>query len=622
MCGIWGLLSLEKIEKNFKIPFLYDQFYKIKHRGPDKSIFINDNNYIIGFHRLAIIDKSDKGDQPFNIKYESINEINQNIQTSIFIICNGEIYNHKEIKEMQSVIDINNKYNYEYVSKSDCEVLLPLFLIYKNELNNELNNKEKDSKDELEHIEEGLKNTKENGLKEMINKINGEFAFAIYEIENNLDTNETNYNLWLGRDRFGIRPLFFSMLNDNTIIFGSEMKSICDFNNKVEVFDPRRWSHWYGNNSEKILYSETDLYYSVGNLSMVMNPYLDDVYRIIRQKLVDAVKIRLESEREIGCLLSGGLDSSLISSIAADELKKIGKKLRTFSIGMKDSPDVYYAKIVASHIESIHTNIEIPEEEWLKAIEKVIYITETYDVTTIRATVGQYLISKWIAENTDIKVLLIGDGSDELTGGYLYFHNAPNPHQSHFECKRLLHYIHYFDVLRSDRGIASNGLEARVPFLDYNFVDLYMQIDPTIRTPDYFNLDGENIKFEKYLLRKSFNSTEYLPKCVLWRRKEAFSDGVSSQNNSWYSILQKNIENNISDEYYDKQKDKYKHHIEPQTKEALFYLEIFNKYYINQIQICPYYWMPKWVETKDPSARCLKIYKELENKENIEILIK
>jgi len=588
MCGIWGLLSLNNIE--YDISSLYDKFNKIRNRGPDKSVFISNDNYIVGFHRLAIMDTSVQGDQPFSI---SIKDEESNTLRTVYLICNGEIYNYKELKESEELKEYVKKINYKYKSNSDCEVLLLLYLLHKDSDNF---------------------NTK-TGISEMLKKLNGEFAFAIYDIEENLNNNYKRYKLWLARDRFGIRPLFYSNLKDNTIIFGSEIKSIIDIdNNKVEVFDPRSWSLWSG--SEK-LEKTSGIYYVVGNLPIVKNPDLSDVYRMIRSRLIDAVKIRLNSDREIGCLLSGGLDSSLIASIAASELSKIGKKLRTFSIGMPDSPDVHYAKIVASHIGSIHTNIEIPEEVWVKSINRVIEVIETYDITTIRASTGQYLISEWISKNTDIKVLLIGDGSDEATGGYLYFHNSPNGNELHFECKRLLHYIHYFDVLRADRGIASNGLEARVPFLDYNFIDLYMHIDPKLRVPTVYEYNDKKIVYEKYLLRKSFDETDYLPKCVLWRRKEAFSDGISSKSKSWYEIIQEDLNDTISDTELLKEQKECKTDIIPHTKEALYYNKVFNKYYNNQYHICPYYWLPKWVDNAlDPSARSLKIYKDFDKEDN------
>ena len=584
MCGIWGLLSLDKIKYNLNDLFI--KFNSIKNRGPDRSTFIVNDNYIIGFHRLAIMDTSVQGDQPFSISFKENNKLR-----TVHLTCNGEIYNFKELKESIEVKEYCEKINYNYRSNSDCEVLLILYLMQSEDIKNNLDG--------------------------MLNKLNGEFAFSIFDITENLeDKMDKDYKLWLARDRFGIRPLFYSKLDDNTIVYGSEMKSLVGINNnKVEVFDPRSSQIWFSNreNENIKLENASKLYYAVGNLPMVINPELSDVYRMIRDTLISSVKVRLQSDREIGCLLSGGLDSSLISAIASDILKKEGRQLRTFSIGMPDSPDVHYAKIVAKHIDSIHTNIEIPDEVWVDSIEKIIEVTETFDITTIRASTGQYLISKWISENTDIKVLLIGDGSDEATGGYLYFHKAPNDKELHFECKRLLHYIHYFDVLRADRGVASNGLEARVPFLDYNFIDLYMHIDSRLRIPSKHN----DVVYEKYLLRKAFANTNYLPDCVLWRRKEAFSDGISSKNKSWYEIIQEKVNLNMSNEYYEENKKKYKNFLVPHTKEALYYHEIYDKYYPKQYDICPYYWLPKWVDNiNDPSARTLKIYTEFDKEDN------
>ena len=597
MCGIWGILSTTEIKIDINV--LFSKFYTIKMRGPDRSVFITNPNYIIGFHRLSIMDTSIQGDQPFSISYYYYNDKGEKILRTVYIICNGEIYNYQSLKEDEQLINFNNEINYHYKSHSDCEVLLPLFL---------MTIKENDYK----------KNPYiyETGIKDMLVRLNGEFAFACYDIHTNLNTEKTFYNLWTGRDRFGIRPLFYTNLENNTVVFGSEMKSLIQIkeNNKIEVHDPRSWYYWGNSSSSTTFKMINKIYYTVGNLPMVLKPDLDDVYRMTRTLLINSVKARLSSEREIGCLLSGGLDSSLVASIAAKELEKEGKKLRTFSIGMEGSPDAYYAKIVAEHINSIHTNIEIPKEEWVNAIEEVIRISETYDITTIRATTGQYLVSKWIAEHTNIKVLLIGDGSDEATGGYLYFHNAPSSLALHFECKRLLHYIHYFDVLRADRGVSSNGLEARVPYLDHEFINFYFQVDPILRMPQkHKTSNGVTHVYEKYLLRKSFDKTNYLPECVLWRKKEAFSDGVSSESKSWYQIIQEQVEEKMSDEYFERAKENYKDSIVPHTKEALYYHELYDKYYPNQNHILPYYWLPQWMgDVKDPSARTLKIYKEVE----------
>jgi asparagine synthase (glutamine-hydrolysing) len=607
MCGIWGILSLKSIDYDLSI--LYNKFNQIKSRGPDRSTFISTSNYIVGFHRLAIMDTSIQGDQPFSFSFYYTNVDGEKYLRTIYISVNGEIYNWKKLREDNDIQEFCSKINYHYKSNSDCEVLLPMFLRY---ISNDSYSQDKE--------------LFQNGLKEMITRLDGEFAFAIYDIHENLNTSNIYYNLWMGRDRFGIRPLFYSKLDSNTIAFGSEMKSLIGINktNKVEQMDPRSWYYYGGNINSNELISHNKLYYSVGSLSLVRNPDPVDVYRTCRTLLTKSIIDRLHSEREVGCLLSGGLDSSLIASIASKELQKQGRILRTFSIGMPDSPDTKYAAIVANHIGSIHTNFVIPQDEWINSIRDVIRIAETFDITTVRATAGQYLISKKIAETTNIKVLLIGDGSDEATGGYLYFHKAPDPMALHFETQRLLHWIHYYDVLRADRGVASNGLEARVPFLSHEFINFYFQVDPILRVPRQHTLStGQTNVYEKYLLRKSFEGTDLLPECVLWRKKEAFSDGISSESKSWYQIVQEKVEQSITDEQFNSITSIYKNYITsndekiviPHTKEALYYHIIFDEYYPNQYHTIPYYWMPKWIEgVTDPSARTLSIYKNIDNK--------
>ena len=607
MCGIWGILSLDIIKYDAKL--LYDKFYQIKSRGPDKSVYITNPNYIIGFHRLAIMDTSIHGDQPFSFSYYFANSSGHKILRTTYICVNGEIYNWEKLRSDPELVEFCQKINYNYESNSDCEAILPLFLRYISS----------DSYSQDEKIFDV-------GLRELLTKLDGEFAIGIYDVFQNLDTNKTYWNLWIGRDRFGIRPCFFSLLNSRTVVFGSEMKSIIGIDqtvfNKVEQIDPRSWYYWGGSSESEKLTSYNKLYYFVGLLPLVRNPDPADVYRTCRMLLTKAVVDRLHSDREVGCLLSGGLDSSLVAALAAQELKKQSRVLRTFSIGMPDSPDVKYAKIVAQHIGSSHTNFEVPYAEWVDAIREVIRISETFDITTVRATTGQYLISKKIAETTGIKVLLIGDGSDEATGGYLYFHKAPSPMELHFETQRLLHWIHYYDVLRADRGVASNGLEARVPFLAHEFINFYFQIDPILRIPSPHTLSsGQTNVYEKYLLRKSFEGTGLLPECVLWRKKEAFSDGVSSESKSWYQIVQEQAEQLISDEHFESAKRIYQqfnennkiNYVVPHTKEALYYHEIFDEFYPNQFHTIPYYWMPKWIEgATDPSARTLSVYKDVE----------
>lgn len=608
MCGIWGLLSLGKITYNEAL--LYSKFNSIKSRGPDRSTFITNPNYIVGFHRLAIIDPSIQGDQPFSYSYYYTGSTNSNkYLRTIYLITNGEIYNWEKLRAEPDIQESCQKANYQYKSNSDCEVLLPMFMRY--------------IVNDSYTLDEELF---QSGLRDMISRLDGEFAFAIYDIHQNLTSSNTHINLWLGRDRFGIRPLFFTQLNDYTVGFGSELKSLVgiDGTNQVEQIDPRSWYYWGGSlDTSSQLVKHNKFYYSVGNLPLVRNPDPTDVYRMCRTLLTKSVVDRLHADREIGCLLSGGLDSSLIAAIASQELKKQGRVLRTFSIGMEGSPDVKYAKIVASHIGSTHTNFDVPENEWVDAIREVIRISETFDKTTVRATVGQYLISKKISETTNIKVLLIGDGSDEATGGYLYFHKAPNPMALHFETQRLLHWIHYYDVLRADRGVASNGIEARVPFLSHEWINFYFQVDPIMRIPKAHTLStGQSNVYEKYLLRKSFDGTGLLPECVLWRKKEAFSDGVSSESRSWYQIVQDKANQEISDSQFDsliKMYEDYKNLTEeeiviPDTKEALYYHLIFDEFYPSQYHTIPYYWMPKWIDgATDPSARTLSIYNDIEN---------
>ena len=239
--------------------------------------------------------------------------------------------------------------------------------------------------------------------------------------------------------------------------------------------------------------------------------------------------------------------------------------------------------------------------DFLNALREVIRVTETFDITTIRASTGQYLISKWIYENTNIRVLIGGDGSDEATGGYRYFHNRPSPIAFHDECAKLLKEIHFFDVLRVDRGIAGNGIEARAPFLDHRFVDLYMGLDPELRCP----VDG----VEKWLLREAFNTGSYLPNGVLWRKKEAFSDGVSSVAKSWYKVVQEYADNKYTDEQLIEGQAKYVH-CPPPTKEALYFREVFEEFYPGTGHVIPHYWLPNWCgDIKEPSARVLDVYK-------------
>ena len=311
---------------------------------------------------------------------------------------------------------------------------------------------------------------------------------------------------------------------------------------------------------------------------------------LIKGSLINAVKKRLLSDRPIACLLSGGLDSSLITSIVVQLTKQKSKtKIETFSIGLPGSTDLKYAKIVANYLGTKHHEILVTEDKFFDAIPEVVKIIESYDTTTVRASVGNYLVSKYISEHSKAKVIFNGDGSDELTGGYLYFHKAPNNLLFDYEVKTLLSNIHYFDVLRSDRSISSCGLEPRTPFLDKTFVSNYLSI------PLIYRIEKG---MEKKLLRDSFQ--EFLPTEVLYRTKEAFSDGVSGTERSWFEIIAERLKSidipilDFNNEY-----------LTPRTKEQMYYRYLFEKEYSGREKIIPYFWMPKWSNTTDPSARTL-----------------
>lgn len=570
MCGIWFYLSTNKINENeYKI--FYESFLKLKQRGPDYSSFTlyDEYNLIIGFHRLAINGLiSNSANQPF---------IYENENKKILVICNGEIYNYKSLAE---------KYSIQLNSGSDCEILAPLYNIV--------------------------------GIKELLSIIDAEFAFILCDI----DKKTGNISIYIARDHCGIRPLYISTSNNNFFL-SSELKGLPYLTNPnyhTQHFPPRHYALFNTNTSynDNILYNANLLYNApVESIKILYHNYfdfinvpesikcLDDAKVMIRENFINSVKSRLMSDAKIGCLLSGGLDSSIVASIASHYYHNT---LETFCIGIdSNAPDILYAAKVAAHIGSNHHTVIIPESDWLNAIDAVIYNIESYDITTVRASTGQYLISKWIASNTDVKVLLIGDGSDELMGGYIYMSRAPTAHDFNSETIKLLNEIHQFDVLRCDRGISSNGLEARVPFLNLNFIKTYLSISSDLK---YHTIN--NIKhIEKYLFRTSFDTNEYLPKEVLFRHKEAFSDGVSNNDKSWYKIIQSHVDKLISNEEFMQQKNNYNIN-QPHTKEALYYRKIFEKYFGNKddvVKTIPHFWLPNWADNiTEPSARVLSNY--------------
>lgn len=309
------------------------------------------------------------------------------------------------------------------------------------------------------------------------------------------------------------------------------------------------------------------------------------------------------TDRPVACLLSGGLDSSLVAAIASKYYKGT---LETYSIGLEGSEDLKYSQLVANHINSKHTQIVVSKEDFLNAIPNVIYDIESYDTTTVRASVGNWLIGKYIRENSEAKVVLNGDGADELMGGYLYMKKAEDSIEFDAECRRLLNDIHHFDVLRSDKSISSHGLEPRTPFLDRSLVMFYLSISRELRFSTTKDI------CEKYLIRRAMSKQilNILPEKVLWRTKEAFSDGVSSKEKSWYLIIQEHIANIVNtNKHLAFMLEKQFTHNNPKTLEQKYYRYLFELNYVNCGNIVPYFWMPKYVNAKDASARTLEIYK-------------
>lgn len=554
MCGIFAYISKYRKNQILNHTHTYNNFLNIKNRGPDNTQYKTINNALLGFHRLSINDLSDAGNQPMEYN-------------DYYLICNGEIFNH---------LDIKSKYGFKTNSNSDCEVILHLYdYLVKSYL---VNNIEID---------------KTKIIRDICNELDAEFAFILYDSKLGLT--------YIARDPYGVRPLFIGRtydykpeyIDNEDYIFSSELKGLNNLVQYAEQFTPGYYMIISNQlNDDGGLLSIKEKYHNIiiyNGFKMNQEIVLENLNKIFR----NAVYKRMMSDKEICSLLSGGLDSSLVASIVSEKLGP--NTLKTFAIGIKGSPDLKYAQMVADHIKSIHHTIELTEQEFLDAIEEVIIAIESYDTTTVRASVGNYLVSKYIKENTDCKVIFNGDYADEVCGGYKYFKKAPNKEDFHNECVRLVENIHYFDCLRSDRSISNNGLEARVPFADKTFVNHYLSIIPELRM--------SNNKIEKWALRKAFENDNLLPDEVLWRCKEAFSDGVTSETRSWHKIIQEYVDTQISDEYFEENKNKYTFNT-PVLKESFYYREIFEKHYGGFSNVIPYFWMPKWCEqTNDPSAR-------------------
>ena len=457
-----------------------------------------------------------------------------------YVVCNGELYGFEKQKAT-----LKQK-GYTFKSDSDCEILLPMYREYGTD---------------------------------MFAMLDAEFACIIYD-------GKTGEYI-AARDPIGIRPLYYGYDSEGVILFASEAKNLIGLTDKIMPFPP---GHYY-KDGKFICYCD------IAGVDAVCHDDLETACTHIREKLVSGVEKRLVADAKVGFLLSGGLDSSLVCAIAA---KKSKTPIKTFAIGMsEDAIDLKYAKQVADYIGSDHTEIYMTPDEVISTLDGLIYMLGTFDITTIRASMGMYLICKAIHEQTDIRVLLTGEISDELFG-YKYTDFAPSAEAFQEEAEKRIRELHMYDVLRADRCISVNSLEARVPFGDLDFVKYVMALDPEMKLNKY----GKG----KYLLRHAFEGGGYLPDEILWREKAAFSDAVG---NSIVDYLKEYSEQQYSDEKFDAARKKYTH-ATPFTKESLLYREIFEKYYPGQAEMIVDFWMPNksWegCDVNDPSARVLSNY--------------
>jgi asparagine synthase (glutamine-hydrolysing) len=543
MCGIWAILGFNEDA----VPDARALLDRLAARGPEYTALLKipATQLTLGFTRLAINGLTSAGHQPFHTDH-------------MYVVCNGEIYNYRELAQ---------RWNLELPEgTSDCAVIPAL--------------------------------ARRLSPTELCRTLDGVFAFVLYD--------RTTDSVLVARDPYGVRPLFHGTLGSGAHAWASEIKGLPKCCEVVEPFPPGTWARYNATTGELL---EMQKYHAIPTtkLAIFSAPvYRDEAKRALSTALVAAVKKRLLSDRPIGALVSGGVDSSLIAAIAARELARDGKRLHTFSIGMPGSTDLAYAEKVAKHINSIHHQIVVSPEDFIMAIRTVIIATETYDITSVRASVGNYLVGKYIKEHTDIKVVFNGDGSDEVGGGYLYFYAAPSDEEFEAESERLLSDIYMYDVLRSDRCMTAHGLEARTPFLDKGVVAAWRAIGTEFRRPRRADAAGRGSHMEKQILREAFENEGLLPLDVLWRKKEAFSDGVSATTDSWYLRCAAHAaESGITPEYIKTVTRGW--HNPPSTPEGFWYRRIFEEEFGVAATACiPYMWMPRWVAgATDPSARTL-----------------
>ena len=506
MCGIVCAFDLKQSSTEVR-PQILEMSKRLRHRGPDWSGIYDCETAILGHERLAIVDPT-SGKQPL------ISPSN-----NLILAANGEIYNHSELRKPYEA-------SYGFKTKSDCEVILALY------------EKEGNS---------------------FLNKLNGIFAFAIYDQEKD--------EYFIARDHMGIIPLYMGWDRNGTFFVASELKALEGVCSKIELFPPGHYLYSKDEAPTKWYHPEWDTYEAVKDNSTSIEELHD--------ALTDAVHRQLMSDVPYGVLLSGGLDSSITSALAkkfaakrvesGDTQSAWWPQLHSFSVGLEGSPDLAAAQKVAEHIGTVHHEIKFTIQEGLDAIREVIYHLETYDITTIRASTPMFLMARAI-KALGIKMVLSGEGADELFGGYLYFHKAPNAKEFHEETVRKLEKLHQYDCLRANKSLAAWGIEGRVPFLDKEFIEVAMRINPKDKM-----ISGD--RMEKWVLRKAFE--DYLPKSVVWRQKEQFSDGVGY---SWIDNLKKVVGEKVTDEQMDNAHFRFPVQT-PQNKEEFFYRSIFESHF-------------------------------------------
>jgi asparagine synthase (glutamine-hydrolysing) len=523
MCGIVCAFNLKQPSEKLR-PQLLSMSKNIRHRGPDWSGIFNNDKSIMTHERLAIVDPT-SGKQPLFSE-----------DKNLVLAANGEIYNHLELRKQF-------KGNYNFQTKSDCEVILSLY--------------------------------QEKGPS-FLDELNGIFGFALYDIEKD--------EYFVARDHMGIIPLYMGWDENGTFYVASELKALEGVCTKIELFPPghylhsldgelKRWHDRDWKDFDAVKDNETDI-------------------KKLRTALEEAVHRQLMSDVPYGVLLSGGLDSSITSAIAKkyaekriesnDTDKAWYPQLHSFAIGLKGSPDLAAARKVADHLDTVHHEIKFTIQEGIDALHDVIYHLETYDITTIRASTPMYLLARAI-KAMGIKMVLSGEGADEIFGGYLYFHKAPSAKDFHEETVRKLDKLHMYDCLRANKSLAAWGIEGRVPFLDKEFMDVAMRINPQDKM-----INGE--RMEKWVLRKAFE--DMLPESVAWRQKEQFSDGVGY---SWIDNLKEMVEEEVSDEQL--ANAHYKFPIQPPTtKEEFYYRSIFTEHFPSDTAA--------WSVPQEPSVAC------------------